>query len=109
MAQFMDPIRMKGTYDLDDTEDKCETIQNLVPCKLVRITKKLDDTTGNFNAGVFEEILVGTIVPRPKLIAIDDPTGIPSIIAEQMSEGRKLIFDSVIFVENIEKRVLGFR
>jgi hypothetical protein len=109
MGQFMDPIRMKGTYDLEDTENKCETIQNLVPCKLVRLTKKLDDATGNFNAAVFEEIEVGTTAPRPKLIPIDDPTDIPSKIAEQMAEGRKLIFDSTMFVENIERRVLGFR
>ena len=109
MEQFMAPIEVKGTFDLEDLENKCGTIQNMVPCKLIRITKKTDLTAGKFNALLFEKVAIGSTPPEPKLIAITIPTDIPSIIAAQMQEDRKMVFDSIIFVQNVEIRVLGFR
>lgn len=109
MGQFLDPIKVRGDFDLEDLANKCGTVQNLVPCKLVRITKKTDEPTGKFNAALFEEVPVGNTPPKPFFIEIDDPTKIPSIIAEQMTQNRKMIFDSTIFVQNVETRVIGFR
>jgi hypothetical protein len=109
MGQFLEPFRIKGSFDLEDLQNRCGTIQNLVPCKLIRITKKTDEPTGNFNAGLFEAVDIGASTPVPTLIAVNDPTQIPSIMAEQMQAGRKMIFDSTIFVSNAEARVLGFR
>lgn len=109
MGQFLDPIKMRGDFDLDDLTNRCDTIQHLVPCKLIRITKKTDEPSGKFNAGLFEEVDIGTTTSRPKLIEITNPEKIPSIIAEQMAQNRKMIFDSTIYVLNAETRVLGFR
>jgi hypothetical protein len=109
MGQFLDPIKAKGSFDLQDLMNRCETIQNLVPCKLIRITKKVDEANGKFNALLFEEVDIGKTVPAPELIEIVDPTKIPSIIAEQMQANRKAIFDSAIYVQDVETRVIGFR
>ena len=109
MGQFLDPIKVRGDFDLDDLTNRCDTIQHLVPCKLVRITKKTDEPTGKFNAALFEEVEIGNTPPRPKLVEVTTPEKIPSIIAEQMAANRKMIFDSTIFVSNVETRVLGFR
>ncbi len=79
----------------------------MVPCKLIRLTKKTDEP--GFNAGLFEEVDIGSTPDKPRLIEIDDPQIIPGIIAEQMLAGRKLIFDSTIFVLTADRRVLGFR
>jgi len=109
MGQFLDPIKVRGDFDLDDITSRCDTIQHLVPCKLIRITKKTDEPTGKFNAALFEEVAIGSTPPPPKLIKITNLEKIPSIIAEQMQAERKMIFDSIIFVSNVETRVLGFR
>lgn len=109
MGQFLEPIKVRGDFDLEDLENRCGAIQNLVPCKLIRVTKKTDETTGKFNAALFEEVELGKTPPKPKFIEVKNPEKIPSIIAEQMTQNRKMIFDSTIFVQNIEMRVLGFR
>jgi hypothetical protein len=109
MGQFLEPIRIKGSYDLEDLQNRCGTIQNLVPCKLLRITKKTDEPSGKFNAGLFETVDIGAATPLPEFVEVDDPTHIPSIVAAQMQAGRKMIFDSTIYVSNVETRVLGFR
>ena len=107
MSQFIGPIRIRGDYDIEGLENRCGTIQNMVPCKLVRLTKKTDEP--GFNAGLFEEVAIGSTPDKPKFIEVDDPQSIPGVIAEQMLAGRKLIFDSTIFVLTAERRVLGFR
>lgn len=109
MGQFLEPLRIRGDFDLEDLENKCGTVQNLVPCKLIRVTKKTDEPTGKFNAALFEGVEIGSTPPKPKLIEIENPEQIPSIIAEQMQHNRKMIFDSIIYVKEVEKRVLGFR
>ncbi len=109
MGQFLEPIRIKGSFDLEDLQNRCGTIQNLVPCKLLRVTKKTDEPGGNFNAGLFETVDIGVTTPLPQFAEVDDPTNIPSIMAEQMQAGRKMIFDTTIYVSNVETRVLGFR
>jgi hypothetical protein len=109
MGQFLEPIKVRGDFDLEDLENRCGTIQNMVPCKLIRVTKKTDDSAGKFNAALFEEVEVGSTPPKPAIIKIENPEKIPSIIAEQMAASKKMIFDSTIYVQNVEERVLGFR
>lgn len=109
MPQFMEPVRVQGIYDLEDLENRCGTLQNMVPCKLVRITIKTDEPGSNFNAALFEVVNVGDTPPKPKLLSVHNPEQIPGLIADQMQHGRKLIFDSIIFVNNVKSRVLGFR
>lgn len=109
MGQFLDPIKVRGDFDLDQLTTRCDTIQHLVPCKLIRITKKTDEPTGKFNAALFEEVDIGNTPPPPVLIEITNAEKIPSVIADQMGKNRKMIFDSTIFISNVESRVLGFR
>lgn len=109
MGQFLEPIKIRGDYDLEDLTNRCGTIQNLVPCKLIRVTKKNDEGTAKSNAALFEEVDIGSTPPPPTFVKIENPERIPSIIAEQMGENRKMIFDTTIYVQNVETRVLGFR
>ena len=103
------PRRIRGDFDLEMLEDRCGTIQNMSSCKLVRITKKTDEPEGKFNLALFETVPLDAIAPKPIFISIEDATKIPSIIADQIAQNRKFIFDSLIYVSNNEKRVLGFR
>ena len=101
--------RIRGDFDLGMLTDRCGTIQNLASCKLVSIRKKTDEPDGNFNLAVFETVSRDVIVPKPFLIEVEDPAQIPSIMADQMTQDRKILFDSLIFVSDSETRVLGFR
>jgi hypothetical protein len=62
-----------------------------------------------FNLGVFAEVDINDNVPTPELVKVNPGDNKASIIAGQLAQGRVLIFDEEIFVNNQEAQVLGFR
>jgi hypothetical protein len=101
--------RIRGDFDLEMLADRCGTIQNMSSCKLVRVSKKTDEPEGKFNLALFEKVPLTQVAPMPTLIEVTNPDAIPEIVAEQSAQGRKVLFDSTIFVENKDVRAMGFR
>ena len=109
MPQFIER-KVRGDLDLEDLQNFCITVQNMSICKLIRISKKSDEPPGQkFNLAIFEEVGVNDVVADPVLVALRNDADLAEIIANHLANGKKFVFDAVIFVESKESRVLGFR
>ncbi len=109
MTQFIER-KVRADLDLEDLENFCGTVQNMSVCKLIRISKKADEANGKkFNLAIFEEVDLMDDVPKPGLKKVGTGDDISEIISKQLANGKKFVFDAVIFVENADARVLGFR
>lgn len=97
-----------GDFTLDELTLECGTIQNVSICKLVHLEKMGEVSGTKFNLGVFAPVPIGTI-PLPTLIAVGPGDNKATIIATQLAQGKLLIFDENIFVENQATQVMGFR
>jgi hypothetical protein len=98
-----------GSATLDETRLTCGTTENMEICKLVHLRKLPIVNDKRRNMASFVEVEIEDEVPDLVLVAAPKGGSTASLIADQLSQGRQLIFDETIFVENKETEVLGFR
>ena len=102
-----------GKLSLATLRDECQALQEHDVSKLVhlqgaKVQNPVNDQT-TFNQAQYVSLDDDfTKIPVLTFIAVSNPSQIPSIIATQLGEGRTLIFDEVLFVNNKEQRALGF-
>lgn len=105
MIQF--PIA--GSATLDGIRLTCGTTENLEICKLVHLRKLPVINGKRRNMASFVEVEIEDVVPDLVLVAVPEGANAASLIADQLAQGRMLIFDERIFVEDEDTEVLGFR
>jgi hypothetical protein len=108
MEQIFDEENF-GDLTLEEAASFCGTLQNMLTCKLIRISKKTDESNGKVNIYVFERVTRATIPAEPTLEKVDKPEEVTAVIAKRLAEGKRVIFDSTIFIENKDARILCFR
>lgn len=108
----MDPKFHPGNLSLPKLQEQCQAFQNLTPAKLVHLQGAEVETPvkgqTKFNRGIYVELGDLDKVPQLKFVQVDDPSKIPSMIADELQEHFLFIFDEKLFVNNAEQRVLGF-
>jgi hypothetical protein len=97
---------------LDELRDQCQALQEHDMAKIVhlqgaKVENPVDSET-NFNQAQYVGVADILNIPELKFVAVNNPSEIPSIIADILAEGGQLIFDEVLFVKRQEQRVLGF-
>jgi hypothetical protein len=104
-----------GQLTLKALRDECQALQEHDVSKLVHLQgAKVQNPANNqtkFNQAQYVSLNDDfTKIPTLTFIAVDDPSKIPSIIADQLKPGGGglLIFDEILFVEDKEQRALGF-
>lgn len=107
MAQIHGPFPSSGSSSLEVTEDYCQLLQRNAESKVIRITKDTNETNGKRNQILLEDF--GKNPPRMELVEVKNPGDVQTIINEQLNAGRKFVFDSIIFIENKDARILAFR
>jgi hypothetical protein len=99
-----------GGATLEQIKLTCGTTENLEFCKLVHLEKRPVVNVKRTNLATFTEVdPAGEIPADLALIAVPLGVSAASIIATQLQNGKLLIFDEPIFVENNDTEVLGFR
>lgn len=83
--------------------------EQLENAELVRMSKITGTSGEKKNRVSFLELPLGVEIPELVLIEVSPGDNIASIIAEQLAEGRNLIFTSTIFVEGRDARIAAFR
>jgi len=61
------------------------------------------------NVATFEDVPLGVSVPDLVLVEVPAGQNAVSIIADQLSQGKTIVFHERVFVSGVEKEVLGFR
>jgi hypothetical protein len=105
MIQF--PI--SGSATLEEIRLTCGTTENMEICKLVHLSKLPVVGNKRRNMAAFAEVEIEDVVPDLLLVAVPQGGNAASLIAEQLAQGKLLIFDETIFVEDKDAEVLGFR
>lgn len=105
MIQF--PI--SGDATLEEIRLTCGSTENLEICKLVHLSKMPIVNDKRRNMASFAEVNIEDEVPDLVLVAVPSGGNAASLIANQLSQGKLLIFDETIFVESKDTEVLGFR
>ncbi len=97
---------------LDELRDQCQALQEHDRTKLVHLQgAKVENPVGGettFNQAQYVSAAGPLNIPELKFVAVNNPSEIPSIIADSLAEGGQLIFDEALFVKKEEQRVLGF-
>jgi hypothetical protein len=102
-------LPIPGGATLEEIRLTCGTTENLEICKLVHLSKMPVVGGKRRNMASFAEVGIEDVVPDLVLVAVPPGANAASLIADQLAEGKLLIFDETIFVENEDEEVLGFR
>ena len=94
-----------GSMSLDDQQKSLHFQELTKPCLLTSLEK--GDPTQN--TATFNEIPLGQNVPELFLVAIVSPATLQSVKNDQQTKGRKIIFNSSVYVGGQEASVAGFR
>lgn len=105
---FQAPIL--GSATLEEQRRTCATTENLEFCKLVHM-RKLPVANGKHrNMCIFDDVDPADDQPPPLVfVPVLAGANAASLIATQLSQGKHLIFDERIWVQDSETEVLGFR
>ena len=105
---FQAPI--SGSATLEEQSRTFATTENLEFCKLVHM-KKLPVANGKRrNMCIFDDVDPAEDPPPPPVfVPVPAGANAASLIATQLSAGKRLIFDEKIWVQDKETEVLGFR
>ena len=108
----MDPIYHHANVTLPALQKECQTVQEDTPAKLtdLQAADVAEPVNGEtkFNRGQYTKLGFMDTVPVLNFVQVDDPTKVPSMIADALKEQFILIFDKTLYVENKKQRVLGF-
>jgi hypothetical protein len=105
MIQLLIP----GDATLEQIRLTCGTTENAEICKLVHLSKRPLVGDKRSNIASFAEVNLEDVVPDLALVAVPPGGNAASLIADQLAKGKMLIFDEIIFVQNKDTEVLGFR
>ena len=108
----MEPKYHHANLELPALQKECQAFQEMTPAKLTDLQAADVEEPVNgetkFNQGQYTELGVMDPVPELKFVPVDDPTKVPSMIADALQQHFILIFDKTLYVSNEKKRVLGF-
>lgn len=102
-------LPISGGATLDQLRLTCSRTENLEICKLVHISKMAIVGGKRRNLASFAEGEIEDEVPDLVLVEVPEGGNAASLIADQLAQGKMLIFNETIFVENRDMQVLAFR
>jgi hypothetical protein len=108
----MEPEFHHANLALPALQKECQTFQEITPAKLTDLQAADVEEPVNgetkFNQGQYTELGVMDPVPELKFVQVDDPTKVPTMIADALKDKFLLIFDKTLYVSSEKQRVLGF-
>jgi hypothetical protein len=107
----MDKFPVDGSKSLADQRNTLRFIELSGPSRLLTYTKKTapPGTTAKVNVATFEDVPLGVSVPDLVLVEVPAGQNAVSVISDQLSHGKTIVFHERVFVSGVEKEVLGFR
>lgn len=102
----------RPSLKLEQLQAECQGVQVGIPAKLVHLQAANVEVPVNnqnkFNQGQYVEVGIMDKVPTLKFEKVENPSDIPSMIADALKLNYLLIFDELLYIENQTQRVLGF-
>jgi hypothetical protein len=107
----MDNFPIDGSLPLADQRNTLRFIELGGPFKLLTYVKKAPQagSTQKVNVASFSDVGPTVKVPDLILVAVGPGDNSVSIIADQIADGKQVIFHEHVFVSGSDQEVLGFR
>ncbi len=104
-------IPIDGKTNLQTQHNSLRFIELSGPSKVLDYAKKpgQDDEEQKVNLATAQDIGLADDIPDLALIVVGPGDNAVSIIAQQLGAGKVVAFHSRVFVDGVEKEMLGFR